>query len=187
MIEIVPETPELHAGPIEALFDRTFGPGHFAKTAERLREYNRSLPDISRVALDDGQVVGVARAWPLSVDKGGLALFVGPVAVDPDHRGDRLGLSVTRELLEAGRRAGWPGAILIGAPAYFSDAGFRLVPPGLLVMPGPQDEGRIMVCDLAGDANMYAGQVRAVPDAAPGGQRTPAQSRVNTPLDVPTQ
>ena len=44
MLQIVPETPELHAEAIEDLFDRTFGPGHFAKTAERLREYSRSLP-----------------------------------------------------------------------------------------------------------------------------------------------
>lgn len=187
MTEIVAETPECHAGPVEALFDRTFGPGHFAKTAERLREYNRSLPDISRVALDGGRVIGVARAWPLAVEKGGLALFVGPVAVDPGHRGDRLGLAVTRALLDAGRRAGWPGAILIGAPAYFSDAGFRLVPSGRLVMPGPQDEARIMVCDLAGDAGAYEGMVSAAPDAVPGGQSPPVQSRVKARLDVPAQ
>ena len=45
MLQIIPETPAIHADAIETLFDATFGPGHFAKTAERLREYSRSLPE----------------------------------------------------------------------------------------------------------------------------------------------
>ena len=53
MLQIVPETPAVHAAAIETLFDATFGPGHFAKTAERLREFSRSLPEISRVAVLD--------------------------------------------------------------------------------------------------------------------------------------
>ncbi|MEO1642099.1 MAG: N-acetyltransferase, partial [Pseudomonadota bacterium] len=67
MIEILPETPERHADAIEALYDRTFGPGHFAKTAERLREGTRSLPELSRVAVQDGEVIGVTRLWPICV------------------------------------------------------------------------------------------------------------------------
>ena len=59
MLQIIPETPAIHAVAIENLFDATFGPGHFAKTAERLREYSRSLPEISRVAVLDGEVIGV--------------------------------------------------------------------------------------------------------------------------------
>ena len=59
MIEILPETPSQDADAIEALYDRTFGPGHFAKTAERLREGNASLPDITRVAVEDGRLIGV--------------------------------------------------------------------------------------------------------------------------------
>ncbi|MEL6692547.1 MAG: N-acetyltransferase, partial [Pseudomonadota bacterium] len=67
MIEIIPETPDQHAAAIEALYDRTFGPGHFAKTAERLREGNASLPDVTRVAVSDGKVIGVCRVWPIFV------------------------------------------------------------------------------------------------------------------------
>lgn len=158
-LSIVPEIPEAHADAIEALYDETFGPGHFAKTAERLREYNRSLPELNRVALRDGVVIAATRIWPVRVTTGGAALFVGPVAVAPSERGSRLGLSVTGECLEAGRKAGWRGAILIGAPSYFGEIGFRQVPTGRLIMPGPQDANRIMVADLAGDADIYAGDV----------------------------
>lgn len=162
MIEIVPETPALHADAIEYLFDRTFGPGHFAKTAERLREYSASLPEINRVAVENGTVVGVCRVWPLVVGEArSRALFYGPVAVAPEHRGGRLGLKVTSTALAAGEAAGWPAAILIGAPKYFGEIGFAVTPRHTLSFPGPQDQARVMVRDLAGDAASLAGLVTA--------------------------
>lgn len=161
MINIVPENPAQHEVLIEALYDQTFGPGHFAKTAERLREFNTSLPEINRVALEGKKVIGVTRVWPVNVKVGGAALFVGPVAVAASARGEKLGLQLTRASLAAARDAGWKGAILIGAHSYFGEIGFRLVPPGKLSFPGPQDASRIMVHDLCGDASDYAGLVTA--------------------------
>ncbi|MEL6781428.1 MAG: N-acetyltransferase [Pseudomonadota bacterium] len=161
MLEIVPENPERDAAAIEALYDRTFGPGHFAKTAERLREFNASLPEISRVARKDGRLVGVCRVWPIRVGDQ-QALFYGPVAIEPDEQGNRLGLSVTGEALEAGEAAGWSAAVLIGAPAYFGEIGFQGVPHGRLTLPGPQDYARLMWRDLAGDAQTLDGAVTAL-------------------------
>lgn len=160
MIEIVPENPALHAAAIENLFDRTFGPGHFAKTAERLREYSASLPEINRVAIEAGEVVGVCRVWPLSVgETRSRALFYGPVAVDPAHRGNFLSLRITEAALEAGKAAGWPAAVLIGAHSLFGKVGFTIVAKNRLNFPGPQDPARIMVRDLAGDASQLEGLV----------------------------
>lgn len=162
MIEIVPENPSLHAEAIEALFDRTFGPGHFAKTAERLREYSHSLPEVNRVALDNGKVIGVCRVWPLVVGPSRMpALFYGPVAVDPAYRGNFLSLKITEAALEAGKQAGWPAAILIGAHSLFGKVGFTVAPRGRLTFPGPQDPSRVMVRDLAGDASLLEGLVTA--------------------------
>ena len=166
MLEILPETPVRHAEAIEALFDATFGPGHFAKTAERLREYSVSMPTISRVAVLDGGVIGVCRVWPIRVG-GTPALFYGPVAVTHASRGDRLGLTVTGEALEAGEKAGWPVAVLIGAPSYFSEIGFEVAPRGVLRFAGPQDAGRVMVRALAGSTDIV-GDVVAAPELARG-------------------
>jgi predicted N-acetyltransferase YhbS len=162
MIEIVPENPAQHADAIEDLFDRTFGPGHFAKTAERLREYSVSLAHINRVAVEDGRVIGVCRVWPLVVGEARRpALFYGPVAVDPAHRGQFLSLRITEAALEAGKAAGWPAAVLIGAHSLFGKAGFTVAPKNRLTFPGPQDQGRVMVRDLAGDASELEGLVTA--------------------------
>lgn len=161
MIEIRAENPKSDAAAIEDLYDRTFGPGHFAKTAERLREGTVSLPQLSRVAVQAGQIIGVTRLWPLEVGAAAQrAVFVGPVAVDPEFQGQRLGLTVTGEALEAATRAGWPAAILIGAPSYFSEIGFQMVAPGRLIFPGPQDLSRIMVRSLAGAAEDLSGHVK---------------------------
>ena len=162
MLEIIAENPALHAEAIEDLFDRTFGPGHFAKTAERLREFSWSLPEITRLAVLEGDIVAVCRVWPLKVGPAqDRALFYGPVAVAPAHRGSRLGLTVTGEALEAGTQAGWPAAILIGAASYFGEIGFTVPPKGQLSFPGPQDPARIMIRNLAGDASLLSGRVTA--------------------------
>ena len=62
----------------------------------------------------------MCRLWPIVVGEAkSPALFVGPVAVDPDFQGQRLGLTVTGEALEAATSAGWGAAIIIGSPRYF--------------------------------------------------------------------
>lgn len=161
MIEIIPESPAQHAAAIEALYDRTFGPGHFAKTAERLREGNVSLPEINRVAVSDGRVIGVCRVWPIIVGDAAVAsVFIGPVAVDPDFQGQRLGLTITGEALEAATLADWGAAVIVGSPPYFSELGFVQVDAARFTFPGPQDMARVMVRDLAGSADALSGMVR---------------------------
>ena len=161
MISIVSEIPARHAIGIEALYDRTFGPGHFAKTAERLREGTVLLPHLSRVAVIEDEVVGVCRIWPIEIGETRRpAIFVGPVAVAPDHQGARLGLKVTGASLEAASAAGWSAAVIIGAPTYFSALGFSPVPAGRLEFPGPQDPARIMIRGLARPADHLRGPVQ---------------------------
>jgi len=161
MIEIIPETPSLHAAEIEALYDRTFGPGHFAKTAERLREGNASLPEINRIAVSDGKIIGVCRVWPIIVGAASTpSVFIGPVAVDPGFQGQRLGLSITGEALEAATKAGWGAAVIIGSTTYFSELGFEQVDAARFTFPGPQDMARVMVRNLAGSADALSGAIR---------------------------
>ena len=163
MIEILPESPDQHAAAIEALYDRTFGPGHFAKTAERLREGNASLPDVTRVAVSDGEVIGVCRVWPIFVGADRTpAVFIGPVAVSPEFQGQRLGLTITGESLEAATKAGWGAAIIIGSQTYFGELGFTPVAPDRFTFPGPQDMTRVMVRDLAGSADALSGMLSAI-------------------------
>ena len=152
MISFLAESPAQHGRAIEQLFDATFGPGHFAKTAERVREFSYSLPDISRVGLIDGRVVAVCRVWPIAIG-GTKALFYGPIAVTPDLQGEGIGKQVTQASLDAGTDAGHEFACLIGAPPFFTQLGFEVVPPRSVGMPGPQDQKRVMLRRLATNAD----------------------------------
>src|SRR4029079_15144737 len=60
---LVNEQPD-DALPSDGLIERAFGPGRYAKAAERLREGNRALLDLSFVAKAGGEVVGCVRMWP---------------------------------------------------------------------------------------------------------------------------
>ncbi len=138
------EIPERDGRAIERLFDATFGAGHFAKTAERVREYSYSLPEITRVGLLNGRLIAVCRVWPIFIG-GTPALFYGPIAVAPEYQGGKVGRSVTEASLEAGRASGHQWACLIGAPPYFGRVGFEVPPHGSVQFPGPQDQSRIML------------------------------------------
>ena len=166
MTDYLPENPDEHGRDIERLFHATFGPGHFAKTAERVREFSVSLPDVTRVGILDGKLIAVCRVWPIRI--GGIdALFYGPIAVAPEHQGGKIGQEVTEASLKAGTDAGHQWACLIGAPPYFGRMGFEVVPAGSLIFPGPQDQSRVMLRRLAAseETPLLTGKVSAPLDA----------------------
>lgn len=140
-----------HADQVDALLDRAFGPGRHAKTADRLREDNTLLKDLSRVAIDEGDVVGSVRVWPVHIGDVKSCVFIGPVAVDADHRGGSLGLKLTQVCLEEAAKAGVTVAVLIGDAPYFSRIGFEAVSSSVIVAPGHVPQGRLLVKVLSGD------------------------------------
>ena len=91
---IVPERPQ-DAPLVEALVLRAFGPGRYAKAAERLREGRQPIYDLSFVAWDGGQVVGCAQQWAVKVGET-PAIFFGPIAVDPAYRHHGVGAALIR-------------------------------------------------------------------------------------------
>jgi predicted N-acetyltransferase YhbS len=141
-IAIVPETPFQHAA-VEALFDQGFGPGRFAKTAERLREGNAPRLDLSRVAMKEHRLIAAGRVWPVQIG-GAPILFFGPFAVDEEERHHGLGRLILEDCLKAATEAGARAMLLIGSAGYFEQSGFSVVPQGLLSLPGPVDPARLL-------------------------------------------
>ncbi len=124
---------------VEALVIAAFGPGRFAKTAERLRE--GSVPAAGFVARQDGRVVGSVRLWPITVGDT-RALFLGPIAVDKAARSDGLGAELVQACIEQARRMGAGGVLLVGDRPYFERFGFQPAPEA--VLPGPVDRRRVL-------------------------------------------
>ncbi len=124
------------AEAVEALVLAAFGPGRFAKTAERLRERARIAAGF--VAREDGQIVGSVRLWVISVG-GAPALLLGPIAVSAASRRAGLGADLVQACVD---HAGKTGILLVGALPYFGRFGFRRGPDVRLA--GPVDQRRVL-------------------------------------------
>lgn len=150
---------------VEALIDRAFGPGRYAKAAERLREGKRPLLELSIVAWSQGAVVGAVRQWPVAIGET-PAILLGPFAVEEAWRCQGLGAALIGAAGDAAARAGHALTLLVGDEPYFGPLGFAAAPARRIVMPGPVDQGRVLVRALrTGAADNLEGRVRPAPRA----------------------
>ncbi len=150
MFDIEHQRPE-HAAAIDALLDLSFGPGRYAKTAQRLREGNSAVPELSYVAfMGEGaerRLIGSLTFWPVVI--GGVpGLMLGPLAVEPELRGQGVGINMMRRGLADAKALGFRLVILVGDEPYYAKVGFGPVPPGRLTMPGPVDLRRLLYREL---------------------------------------
>ena len=138
-----PEVPS-DAAAIEALVLAAFGPGRYAKTAERLREGSRPLAGF--VLREGGRLIGSVRLWPVTVE-GRRAAFLGPIAVEASRREGGLGAALVEAAVAAARAAGHDGVLLVGTP-WFARFGFAPAPQ--VRLPGPVARARIWWLPLDG-------------------------------------
>lgn len=129
------------ADAVERLVMRAFGPGRFAKAAERLREGRSALLDLSIVAWDGRELVGSVRQWAVKVGDT-PAIFLGPIAVDEDYRSHGLGAALIERACAAAAGAGHCVIVLVGDMPFFGPLGFAPAPG--VIMPGPVDPGRVL-------------------------------------------
>src|SRR6218665_2510254 len=132
---------------IERLHERAFGPGRFARTAFRLREGVPPDPALSFTAHVGTFLVGSVKVTPV-VAGGHKALMLGPLTVDPAFEGRGIGAAMMNRSIDAAREAGHDLIMLIGDAPYYARFGFKVLPPGQLVLPGPADPGRFLALEL---------------------------------------
>ena len=149
------DAPE-HAAAVEALYDDVFGPGRFAKTAERLREGNSKIVDASLVAVDSEGLTGVVRVWPVTVGETGRAAFLGPIAVAERRRGNGVAFKLMERAIGVCREQGYAAVILVGDLDYYDRFGFKSA-EGRFQLPGPVDQKRVLIRDLSERAGKLSG------------------------------
>ena len=128
---------------VDALIDRAFGPGRFAKTAERVREGACANPETSVCAWTGERLAGAVRLWPASIG-GHRVAFLGPIAVEQALRRHGLGAELVEQACIRTRAAGEQVVILVGDVSFFGPLGFQPVPPNRVVPPGPVDPQRLL-------------------------------------------
>ncbi|MET3891131.1 putative N-acetyltransferase YhbS [Bosea sp. OAE506] len=135
------------AAAIERLHERAFGPGRFARTAFRLREGVPPDPALTFAAHVGTFLVGSIRVTPVMAGGHG-ALMLGPLTVDPAFEGRGIGAALMNRSIEAARIDGHDLILLVGDAPYYARFGFKVIPPGQLVLPGPADPARFLALEL---------------------------------------
>ena len=158
-LTILPET-KSDSQAIERLHERTFGPGRFVLTAYRLREHVDHLLDLSYTARIGTLLVGSVRQLPVCIGET-RALLLGPLTVEPPFRKRGVGRALLERALGDARTKGHRLVLLVGDDSYYGRVGFKRVPKGRAIMPGPVDYSRLLVAELAdGSFEGVSGAVR---------------------------
>lgn len=141
------EQPDDHQA-IEALHEEGFGPGRFTRTAFRLREGQPHRADVSFIAMaTDGALLGSVRLTDICIGEE-KALLLGPLVVASKTQNLGIGRALVRASLAAAEEAGDNMVLLVGDAPYYQGCGFQQIPPGQVQMPGPVDEGRLLLAAL---------------------------------------
>ena len=127
------------AAAVDALVLAAFGPGRFAKTAERLREAAHLTAGFC--AFEGERLIGSVRLWSITVGEA-RSVFLGPIAVDAASRRGGLGADLVQACIEEAKAMKLDGVLLVGDPPYFSRFGFVAAPRA--VFAGPVDQRRVM-------------------------------------------
>ena len=144
---IQPEAPD-DTVAIERLHERTFGPGRYAKTAYWLREQVEHIRELSFTARIGTLLIGSVWLSPIRIGEA-KALLLGPVTVEPAFRDRGVGQALIERALKEAKDKGHRLVILVGDEAYYEKSGFKRIPRGRAIMPGPVDPARLLLAELA--------------------------------------
>lgn len=166
MFDICPERPG-DAAQIEMLLDEVFGPGRFARTAYRLREGVRPIEELSFIALKGESLRGSIRFSEVLVGQEKV-LFLGPLVVRSEDRGEGIGFALIDRGLEAAKAMGARAVLLVGDEPYYARSGFQAMPHGAIQPIGPIDPGRLLGFEIeAGTLAGLKGALIRLRDATP--------------------
>lgn len=141
-----------HDAAIELINEEAFGPGRHVRAAARIREQGPHDRSLSFICADDGETIASVRMTPVLAGTV-KAHMLGPLAVRPTHKNMGIGRELVRIAIEAARRKGSEGVILIGDPPYYMPLGFEKVAYDALKFPGPVDPARVLIVPLANDVH----------------------------------
>jgi putative acetyltransferase len=150
MLSIRPEKPEDYEA-ISRVHRSAFGQENEARLVEELRKSKEFLPELSLVAVIDGEIVGHILFSPVIIqcrDRNVHALALAPMAVLPEFQRRGIGSQLVEKGLECCRTFGHQIVIVVGHPDYYPRFGFSSARMKGLEVPFPVPDEAFMVLEL---------------------------------------
>jgi putative acetyltransferase len=110
---------------IRKVNDEAFGEPIPAKLVDAIRASDRYVPELSLVAVSEGQTLGHVISSYVDMDPGiRRVLQVGPLAVLPSHQGRGIGTALMEETIRIADARAEPLLLIEGNPKYYERFGF---------------------------------------------------------------
>ncbi len=152
VFELSPEQ-STDQGEIEDLLDKALGPERKTKPAHIFREGLRPIAELCMVARTGGAMTGMIRYSPVWIGEAKTpGLLLGPLAVDPSLRGVGIGIELMTRTLDTAKQLGHRIVVLVGDEPYYGRVGFSRSAAHKLVLPGQNDQARLLALELTKDA-----------------------------------
>jgi putative acetyltransferase len=134
------ETPDDHE-TIRRIVDEAFGDTITSAIVDAIRVSDRFVPELSFVAVSEGQSLGHVISSYVDVVPGSRrVLQVGPLAVVPSHQRRGIGTALMRQTIRIADERGEPLLLIEGNPAYYGRFGFVRADEHGIEMP-PESHG----------------------------------------------
>ena len=151
---------------IRKINDEAFGDPLEAKIVDAIRESDRFLPELSLVAVSEGQTRGHVISSYVDVEPGARrVLQVGPLAVLPSHQGRGIGSALMEETIRIADSRGEPLLLIEGNPKYYERFGFTRA-DAVGIEPPPETRGAqyFMIRPLARYSPAFRGRAIYPPE-----------------------
>ena len=146
MVEISEQTAADDAA-IERLMGDAFGPARYSRSVWLLRS-GPPVVDLCLVLREFGTMLASLRFWEVQLGEQSV-LLLGPLAVQPNLRGQGYGHQIVEEGLARAKAMGkWQLVLVSGEPEYYPKFGFVPAAPYQLDWPGFVELERLQFLEL---------------------------------------
>ena len=110
------------------LLHKSFGPGRFARSVYRLREKNDRDTEFSYIYELNNQILSSISYYKTFLNSDINGLLLGPLAVDPEHRGKGYGVELVKYTIALIKKTmAYDFILVIGDYHYYEKFGFKKI------------------------------------------------------------
>ena len=127
---------------------KSFGPGRFARSVYRLREKNDRDTEFSYIYELNNQILSSISYYKTFLNNDINGLLLGPLAVDPEHRGKGYGVELVKYTIALIKKTmAYDFILVIGDYHYYEKFGFKRI-DNTFSFYGPVNSEKVLILPL---------------------------------------